>query len=106
MERFFASRILLPFALGLFAALYPASVQAQSAAAGQGVMGAGQHAPLISQPFPPELTSEQQRLRDEAMKRVKHGRYLIVPISAGSNGEGNNLDAKRWRNALDALLAA
>ena len=53
-----------------------------------------------------QINSPEFGALDRQMPRVKHGRYLIVPISAGSNGEGNNLDAKRWRNALDALLAA
>jgi hypothetical protein len=94
MERFFASRILWPFALGLFAALYPASVQAQSATAGEKVMGAGQHAPFVSQAFPPELTPYQQQQRDEAMKRANRpgpplpigpegAAPIVPPTSAG-----------------------
>src|SRR5438132_4951177 len=67
----FASRMLIYFGVAaLLASLFPGSVQAQSATAGEGVMGAGQHAPFVSQPFPPALTPEQQRLRDEAMKRA------------------------------------
>src|SRR5437868_12666523 len=63
----FASRILVAAFLAM---LIPGNAQAQSATAGAGVMGVGQHAPFVSQPFPPALTSEQQRPRDEAMKRA------------------------------------
>src|SRR5437870_1635123 len=67
----FASRMLIYFGVAaLLASLFPGSVQAQSATAGEGVMGAGQRAPFVTQPFPPALTPEQQRLRDEAMKRA------------------------------------
>jgi hypothetical protein len=71
MEHSVASLRLGRFVLiALFAALYPASVQAQSATAGEKVMGAGQQAPFVTQAFPPELTPGQQRQRDEAMTRA------------------------------------
>src|SRR5438876_6019150 len=71
MKRFLAFRMLGPFALmALFAALSPASVLAQSATAGEGLMGAGQQAPFVTQSFPPSLTAEQLRQRDEAMSRA------------------------------------
>src|SRR5580704_392587 len=54
----------------ILAVLSSGNVQAQSATAGQRVMGAGQYAPFVTQPFPPSLTPEQQRQRDEGMSRV------------------------------------
>jgi hypothetical protein len=65
------SRVICSLSVATFlAVLSSGNVQAQSATVGQRVMGAGQYAPFVTQPFPPSLTPEQQRQRDEGMSRV------------------------------------
>jgi FG-GAP-like repeat len=81
----------------ILAALCPLSAHAQNATAGQGVMGAGQHAPFVTQQQPPVLTPEQQRARDQAMKNsnlpgpplpVEPGARVTPPSVPSTGGHG------------------
>jgi hypothetical protein len=64
------SSILVGIALsGIVAGQLAMPAHAQSAAAGQGVMGNGQRAPFVTQEQPPVLTPEQEQAREEAMRR-------------------------------------
>ena len=48
---------------------------------------------------PPEL-----RVMEEGLKRVKDGRYLLVPGSELSSGHTTNLQAKYWKKEVGELL--
>jgi homoserine O-acetyltransferase len=52
-----------------------------------------------------QINSPEFQVLDKQMRRVKHGRYSIVPASATTRGEAyDNTDAKLWRAELDRLL--
>src|SRR5438128_2203169 len=71
VTRRLAASIITEVAFGvIFAGLLTAPVQAQSAVAGQGVMGPGQVVPFAAQSDPPVLTPEQRRLREEMLDRT------------------------------------
>jgi homoserine O-acetyltransferase len=48
---------------------------------------------------PPELG-----ILDREIKRIKNGRYYLVPASAETRGHGTIGDAKRWKHLLPGLL--
>ena len=49
---------------------------------------------------PPELG-----VMEEAMKQLKRGRYVLLPISAESRGHGTTGRAALWKRYLAELLA-
>jgi len=50
---------------------------------------------------PPELG-----VMEQAMKRVKNGRYVLLPITADSRGHGTTGNTKLWTQYLAELLAS
>ena len=48
---------------------------------------------------PPELG-----ILEREIKRVKNGRYYLVPASAETRGHGTTGDAKRWKHLLPDLF--
>lgn len=48
---------------------------------------------------PPELG-----VMEQAMKRLKNGRYVLLPITGESRGHGTTANAKVWKQHLAALL--
>lgn len=51
-----------------------------------------------------ERNPPETGVMDQAMKRVKHGRYLLVPGSADTAGHGTTAQAKFWKMDLAKLL--
>jgi len=49
---------------------------------------------------PPELG-----LVESLIKRVKHGRFLLIPISSETRGHGTHTAAAVWKSALSEFLA-
>jgi homoserine O-acetyltransferase len=49
---------------------------------------------------PPELG-----IMDQQIKRVKHGRYVLIPISDQTRGHGTHTIANVWKQYLAELLA-
>ena len=49
---------------------------------------------------PPELGVMEQQI-----KRVKHGRYVLIPISDQTRGHGTHTTANVWKQYLAELLA-
>ncbi|HEY2847362.1 MAG TPA: hypothetical protein VGI80_06040, partial [Pyrinomonadaceae bacterium] len=49
---------------------------------------------------PPELGVIEQQI-----KRVKHGRYVLIPISDQTRGHGTHTIANVWKQYLAELLA-
>ena len=50
---------------------------------------------------PPELSVLEREIR-----RVKHGRFLLIPGSAETAGHGTTGQAKWWKKELGELLQA
>jgi homoserine O-acetyltransferase/O-succinyltransferase len=42
---------------------------------------------------------------DREIKRVKNGRFYLVPASAETRGHGTTGNAKFWKHLLPALLS-
>jgi homoserine O-acetyltransferase/O-succinyltransferase len=51
-----------------------------------------------------QINSPEFGALEREMPKIKNGRYVIVPTSPQSNGEGNNTDAELWRSYLEDLL--
>ena len=49
---------------------------------------------------PPEL-----RIAETAGKRLRHGRFVLIPTSAQTRGQGTHTLAAIWESNLAALLA-
>jgi homoserine O-acetyltransferase len=50
---------------------------------------------------PPELG-----LMEQLMPRVKHGRYVLLPISPQTRGHGTHTIAAVWKEPFTAFLAS
>jgi homoserine O-acetyltransferase len=48
---------------------------------------------------PPELG-----VLEQAMTRVKNGRYVLLPVTTASRGHGTTMQARLWKDHLAALL--
>ena len=44
-------------------------------------------------------------LIDAAAKRLKHGRFYLIPISPETRGHGTHTLARLWKRQLEELLA-
>jgi homoserine O-acetyltransferase len=53
-----------------------------------------------------QINSPQFAVLDQQMPRIKHGRYVIVPVSEQSDGERNNLHGAIWDLYLRDFVAS
>ena len=51
-----------------------------------------------------QVNAPEFAVLDREMPRVKNGRFVIVPATKQSNGEGNNTVAGLWRHYLAEVL--
>ena len=49
--------------------------------------------------------SLKKSLMEQGMKRVKNGRYLLLPITDASRGHGTTGNAALWKSFLAELLS-
>src|SRR5439155_6852233 len=52
-----------------------------------------------------ERNAAELGILDREIKRVKNGRYYLVPASADTRGHGTTGDAKWWKHLLPGLLS-
>jgi homoserine O-acetyltransferase len=53
-----------------------------------------------------QINSPEFTALDREMPRVKNGRFVIVPATKQSGGEGNNTVAELWRHYLAEVLSS
>jgi homoserine O-acetyltransferase len=65
------------------------------------------HAPLVAINFADDLINPPELgILEREIKRVKHGKAIVVPISAETIGHGTHTKAAVWKQHLEALLKA
>ena len=52
-----------------------------------------------------ERNAAELGILDRQIKRVKNGRYYLIPASADTRGHGTTGDAKHWKHLLPGLLS-
>ena len=63
-------------------------------------------APLVAINFADDLINPPELgILEREIKRVPHGRAVVIPFSAQTRGHGSHTLAALWKRELEALLA-